>query len=127
MTTWYEEPRWQLRLQAEVALMKERFPDFGLERTRTGDLMWRGTLEPIESELFEVTALTPANYPYAAPQLRVMRPELRPGAPHLYADGTLCVHKVKWDPMRGTVASTIPLAAAWLVGYLNWAQTGEGF
>ena len=127
MTAWFEESHWRLRLRAETALMKERFPDFALERTNTGDLSWRGILEPIGGEWFEITALTPANYPYAAPQLRVVRPELRPGSPHLYADGSLCVHKANWDPMRGTVASTIPLAAAWLVGYLNWARTGEGF
>jgi hypothetical protein len=29
--------------------------------------------------------------------------------------------------MRSTVASTIPLAAAWLISYLNWSRTGEAF
>ncbi len=124
---WFEEARWRSRLLAEHALMRERFPGFILTRTASGLLVWRGVLRPAEDAAFEVSATAPAQYPYVAPELRVERPPLRSGAPHLYANGTLCVHKASWDPMRGTVASVIPLAAAWLVGYLNWSRSGEGF
>ena len=123
----YEETRWRSRLLAEQALMRERFPGFVLTRAATGTLVWRGVLHPVGDAAFEVSATTPTHYPYAAPELRVERPPLRTGTPHLYANGTLCVHKASWDPMRGTIASVIPLAAAWLVGYLHWANTGEGF
>jgi ubiquitin-protein ligase len=85
-------------------------------------------LQPVRSApAFEITATMPTRYPYEAPELRVERPRVRAGAPHLYANGTLCIHKQNWDPMRGTVASVIPLASAWLVGYLAWLQTGESF
>lgn len=107
--------------------MRERFPGFVLTRTAGGVLVWRGTLRPAEGATFEISATMPAPYPYVAPELRVERPPLLAGAPHLYANGTLCVHKANWDPTRGTVASVIPLAAAWLVAYLNWARSGEGF
>jgi hypothetical protein len=108
--------------------MNERFPQFILTRSATGLLVWRGILQPIEGTAFEISATMPARYPYEAPELRVERPRLRPGALHLYANETLCVHRrAGWDPMRGTVASVIPLASAWLVGYLHWLRTGEGF
>jgi ubiquitin-protein ligase len=119
--------RWRNRLLAEKAIMRSRFPQFILTCTHSDLLVWRGILEPVRSAAFGITATMPANYPYSAPELRVERPRLRPGAPHLYANGTLCIHKQNWDPMRSTVASTIPLAAAWLISYLNWSRTGEAF
>jgi ubiquitin-protein ligase len=124
---WYQQPRWQRRLVVESALMSERFPTFVLTRSSAGLLVWRGVIRPIDDVSFAITATTPARYPYEAPELRVEQPPLRLGAPHLYASGALCIHKQNWDPMRGTVASVIPLASAWLVGYLAWLRTGEIF
>jgi hypothetical protein len=108
--------------------MRERFPQFILTRGVGGTLVWRGVLEPVRGSRFEITATMPTDYPYTAPALHVIRPRLRSSAPHLY-QGTmdLCVHKATWIPMRGTVASMIPLASAWLVAYLNWERTGEAF
>lgn len=124
---WYREVQWRNRLLVEQALMLERFPQFLLTRSPAALLVWRGVLVPAEGVSFEITVTMPVRYPYVAPELRAERPPLRPGAPHLYANGTLCVHKLNWDPTRGTVASVIPLAAAWLIGYLNWTRTGERF
>jgi len=124
---WYREAKWRNRLLAEQALMRERFPQFVLTRSSAALLVWRGVLVPVEEASFEISVTMPSRYPYLTPELRAERPRLQPGAPHLYANGTLCVHKLNWDPMRGTVASVIPLAAAWLVGYLNWTRTGEQF
>ena len=124
---WYREVRWRNRLLVEQALMRERFPQFVLTRSPVALLVWRGVLEPLKGVLFEVSVTVPSHYPYVAPELGVERPQLRAGAPHLYANGALCVHRLNWDPTRGTVASVLPLAAAWLVGYMNWSRTGEQF
>ncbi len=124
---WYREAKWHNRLLAEQSLMHERFPQFVLTQSPSDLLVWRGVLVPVEGAPFEISVTMPARYPYGAPELRAERPRIRPGAPHLYANGTLCVHRLSWDPMRGTVVSVIPLAAAWLVGYLNWLRTGEQF
>ena len=124
---WYQEPKWRNRLVVEAGLLRQRFPGFVLTRSGAGLLVWRGIVQPVVGAAFEITATMPARYPYEAPELRVERPRLRPGAPHVYASGALCIHKQSWDPMRGTVASVIPLASAWLVGYLAWLRTGENF
>ena len=107
--------------------MRERFPQFVLTESTSGLLIWRGILLPVAGSPFVISVTMPARYPYSAPELRAEQPRIRAGAPHLYANGTLCVHRLNWDPMRGTVVSVIPLAAAWLVGYLNWIRTGENF
>ena len=124
---WYLDKRWHNRLIAEQSLMGERFPQFALTRSPSGLLVWRGVLVPVKDSPYEISVTMPVRYPYEAPELRAERPRISHGAPHLYANGALCVHKLSWDPMRGTVVSVIPLAAAWLVGYLNWARTGEQF
>ncbi len=40
---------------------------------------------------------------------------------------SICVHKASWDPMTGTAASCVGLAASWLIAYLNWLENGEVF
>ena len=123
---WYREAKWQSRLFAEEALMRERFPGFSL-RQRSDGLSWEGTLEPVPGRRFRVRLCYPSRYPYQEPVLRVLRPSLRNGSPHRYADGSICVHQSAWNPATGTAASMIPLAAAWLVSYLNWRENGEWF
>lgn len=124
---WYRDAKWRSRLLAEQSLMRERFPQFMLTQSPAGLLVWRGVLRPVEGVRFEISVILPARYPYEAPELRAERPPLKPGAPHVYSSGALCVHRLNWDPMRGTAVSVIPLAAAWLVGYMNWLRTGENF
>lgn len=126
MQNWYEAPTWKGRLLAEVALMRERFPHLRLV-TLAGALQWEGVIEPVPGRRFRIALVYPPRYPYAPPTLWVLTPTIQQGAPHLYADGSICVHRSEWDPMTGTAASVVPLAAAWLVAYLHWRVTGEGF
>lgn len=126
MQTWYTAPPWKGRLVAEVALMGERFSHLRLVRLG-GELRWEGVIEPVRGQRFHIAIAYPARYPYAPPTLWVLDPAIQQGAPHLYADGSICVHRRQWDPMTGTAASLVPLAAAWLVAYLHWRTTGEGF
>jgi ubiquitin-protein ligase len=123
---WYRDERWKARLVAERLLMQERFPQFILQQTDEDTLRWVGILEPVEGQPFAVSLAYPARYPYNAPVFRVEAPALSIGCPHLYADGSLCVHK-SWDSDRATAASCVPLICAWLVAYLHWLETGETF
>ena len=125
---WYLQPKWRNRLLVETELMRERFPLFAPIRTTNDALVWRGILRPTRTGKGYVVAVElPANYPYAAPILRVEQPALQPGSPHRYANGSLCIHRQSWEPTRGTIASVVPLAAAWLVAYEHWLRTGEDF
>jgi ubiquitin-protein ligase len=125
---WYQEQKWRNRLLVEAALMRERFPGFLLTRGATGLLSWRGVLRPVKSApAYEISVTVPARYPYEPPMLRVERPTLLPGAPHLFLNGSLCVYRQSWDPLRGTIASVVPLVAAWLTAYEHWRETGESF
>ena len=126
---WHLDPKWRGRLIAEQQLMRDRFPSFELRRGRENDLYWVGYLVPVPGVVFRVAIRYPRTYPYNAPTLQVLEPQLHPGAPHRYADseGTICIHKQAWDPATGTAASIVPLAAAWLVAYCDWLVTGETF
>jgi ubiquitin-protein ligase len=124
---WYEDPRWRRRLLAEQELMRARFPQFVLKRGRAGELYWRGAVEPVPRAVFIVRVVYPATYPFVEPTLRVDTPPLRAGAPHVYADGSLCVHRRQWDPTRGTAPSLVPVLCGWLFMYERWRLHGEVF
>jgi hypothetical protein len=110
---------------AEMAVMEERFPQFVLKRGARGSLLWEGVLKPVPGFAFLVHVAYPERYPYSEPVLWVVRPGIRSGAPHLYLNGTLCVHRDAWNSATGTAASMIPLASDWLRHYLFWERTGE--
>jgi len=124
---WHQNKRWTSRLVAEQAVMRERFPHFALRRQPDGHLHWQGVLEPHPGVAFLVRLEYPGRYPYREPRLWVVAPSILPGTPHVYADGSVCVHRERWDPERGTVASMVPVLCAWLVLYVRWIETGERF
>lgn len=127
MTAWYQTPRWTGRLFVEQELMRERFPGFFLNRQPDGQLFWLGWLTPGGGRGFLVSVWYPTQYPYAEPQIRVVEPALVERAPHVYADGRLCVHRQRWDPTTGTAVSEVALAAEWLARYLIWRDAGVQF
>lgn len=124
---WYTDAKWQSRLVAEQEIMRGRFPGFRLQQVADGALQWAGALQPIAGVAFIVAVRYPDRYPYDPPRFFVHDPPLSERSPHRYSDGSVCIHKRHWDPMRGTAASCIPLISAWLVAYLHWLQTGEEF
>ncbi len=124
---WYRNDRWKPRLAAEVDVMCNRFPGFSLIEDASGQLLWVGVLEPQPQERFLVTLEYPKDFPYRAPALWVLEPPLAAGAPHVYADGSVCIHQTTWDAHRGTAASCVPLLSAWLLAYVVWLQTGERY
>jgi hypothetical protein len=105
--------------------MQERFPQFVLKKDASGSLFWEGLLKPVSGFAFLVRAAYPERYPYLEPVLQVVRPGIRSGAPHLYVNGALCVHRNGWNSATGTAASMIPLASDWLRHYILWERTGQ--
>lgn len=125
--TWFQQPQWKSRLVAESLLMSERFPGFRLVQSAGGQLKWLGILKPTGSEEYLVSVTYPPDYPYREPSLRVENPAVVAGAPHLYLDGSLCLHKRTWNANRATAVGEVPLIAGWLLAYEHWLLTGERF
>jgi len=125
--TWFQQPRWKPRLIAESMLMNERFPGFLLVQSPAGQLTWLGILVPTGGNEYVVSVTYPPDYPYREPSLRVEQPAVEAGAPHLYLDGSLCLHKKDWNPDRATAVGEVSLIAGWLVAYEHWLLTGERF
>lgn len=124
---WYLQHRWRSRLVAEAAVMGDRFPGFRLRVDGSASLFWVGVLTPLSDTEFVVAVVYPADYPYRAPSLWILEPDLTSGVPHMYPDGSICIHANNWDPERGTAVSCVTLIAGWLVAYVNWQRTGEAY
>jgi ubiquitin-protein ligase len=125
---WYDQERWKKRLGQEVAVMEERFPALVLRRRQDGTLWWEGIVVPIPDIMYRVAVIYPSTYPYVPPSLRLLDPQVERGAPHVYQDGSLCIHKKgSWNAATGTAASMVPLLAWWLFAYTLWRVTGEEF
>ncbi len=106
--------------------MRAAFPSFAPTFTRRGGIAWNGTLQPTE----ESPAYRVAIYhePDRSPKVRVTDPLLRPGAPHLYSDGSLCLYWREdwhWAPHATLAETIIPWTALWLYYYEIWLITGE--
>ena len=104
-----------------------RFPGFSPVRT-PGTTEWRGTLQPRDTSPAYRVAVEVRQTVGGVPKVRVVWPELMPNAPHLYANGTLCLYwPQEWSWRYDTlIAETIlPWAALWLFYYELWLDCGE--
>ena len=111
----------------QVAEVKTTFP--GLERSfgRDKAVTWEGDLQPTpDSPRYRLRVEYHLGGP---PRVVVLSPPLRPGAPHLYDDGSLCLYwpgEWLWRTSDKSIAKTvIPWAAFWLFYYELWSVTGE--
>jgi hypothetical protein len=106
--------------------LRRRFPD-GEVRLTAARLNWLGTIQPTPMSReyrVEVTLRTDR-----VPQVRVLE-ELdgRPGEslPHVYREGTLCLHRAgEWEPLMFIADSTLVWTAEWLFNYEIWKATGN--
>jgi ubiquitin-protein ligase len=117
---WYKR-HWK-RLKAEEIIMTERFPQFVLKGNRK-QLFWEGILMTNFETHYKVKIVYPINYPYQRPAFRVEWPRIIKGAPHIYADGSLCVYPDHWNYKRCTAPAGVPLVSSWLAMYEIWLRT----
>ncbi len=102
-----------------------RFPGFSCSRVGA-ETIWRGSLQPRE---VSPAYLVEVKYRLGRwPTVRVLWPTLAPGAPHLYAGGTLCLFwpdQWVWRSHELVAETIIPWTALWLYYYELWLDTGE--
>jgi hypothetical protein len=90
--------------------------------------VWTGPIQPTAASRVYIVQVTYSMRRF--PQVRVLRPQLRtrPGEalPHVYGDGTLCLHlEREWTPDMLIVHTTLPWTSEWLINYEIWRATGN--
>ena len=116
-----------LALVREARLLDGHYPH-GQATLKAGMLRWTGELQPSEvSRQYRVDLRYTPPHP---PRVLVRRPELVIDAdgnlPHIYPDGSLCLHEPgQWSPGDPIAETILPWACEWLLHYEFWRATGE--
>lgn len=109
--------------------MEARFAGFKVVRAKYNSIEWRGTITP--AALSDTYLVSVAYQIPLRPKIRILEPELRlfPGKtklPHVFSDGTICVHlHEEWNARMIIAETIIPWIPQWLYFYEVWQFTGE--
>jgi hypothetical protein len=124
---WWKRPRNAAFFQCEREVMARQFPEFvvAASRKKPGTLAWQGVLGTNYGNQYAVEIIHKPSYPNSEPWVWVLAPKTSPLSPHLYPDGSLCLHVKSWKPFRSTAASTVVATAQWLLLHDHWRATGE--
>jgi hypothetical protein len=117
--------RGELTLAAQAFALRQLMPD-GLARLKPARLTWVGQVHPgPECARYDLCIDIGLHEP---PTVRVLSPTLKPNddglLPHVYEDGTLCVHKPgDWRRRMLLTQTILPWACEWLLYYELWKAT----
>jgi hypothetical protein len=109
--------------------MGSAWPGFRLvKKRRQIEALWIGTIQPTPLSIGYTVSVRLR--PEWSPEMRVLEPELRPRngvekLPHVYPDGSLCLHLYgDWHPGMFVAETALPWASFWLYFYEVWHATG---
>lgn len=93
---------------------------------RAGRLTWRGRLQPTRLSRYYLVSFDYVGNNF--PVVRVLDPPLEPTVehllPHVFRDGTLCLHeRHEWRPDMRLVETIIAWTCEWLYFYEIWLGT----
>lgn len=116
-----------LSLAGQAIGLRRAFPAADI-KIRPTKLVWTGVLTPTPLSRDYTVRITYSADEY--PTVVIMDPPLQPDAdgllPHLFRDGSLCLHKAnEWDGSMLIVDTIVPWAAEWLAHYELWTHTGQ--
>ncbi|MEM2145576.1 MAG: hypothetical protein QW279_09460 [Candidatus Jordarchaeaceae archaeon] len=127
---WYEkDPQ---RLNLEILVVKERYPQFQLRRLSDGRLSWYGCLQTARmadtyGKRYNVLIVYPPSFPSEPPLSYVEGISGKESTPHQFGDGSLCLFypddPKQWSP-KSTAVVVITWTAGWLHAYEVWRKTG---
>lgn len=111
----------------QIGRMASRHPEFRMRFSRKG-VSWVGELQPSSvSEKYTVRI----DYTLRGrPKVWVLEPPLHRSRgdqdiPHIFSDGSLCLHMPEdWSPLMFVADTIIPWLALWLFYYESWLATG---
>ncbi len=114
-----------LTLAQQDAWIRLHFPQFRFSRKHQE---WIGTLSPTDASPTYQVRIT---YPFPKPvKVEIIMPTIRPDAPHLYSDDSLCLYYSKdpeemvWHLGKRIADTIIPWTAEWLSLYERWLLSG---
>jgi hypothetical protein len=106
-----------------------RFPEVRA-KLKPDRLIWTGKIQPTPGSRVYTVRIT--YEPGRFPRVRVVSPALQPrpgeALPHLFSDGTLCLHlDNEWTPDMLIADTTLPWTSEWLINYEIWKATGDWY
>lgn len=118
-----------LNVAKQAGLLSARFPGSTVA-LGPNRLTWTGELQP--SSLSRIYSVHLQYDGCHSPTVRVTAPVLEPrpdaSLPHVYRDGSLCLHVPgEWGRDMLIADSIVPWTAEWLFNYELWKVTGEWF
>ena len=128
LSQWYETPKGRQRLFDEQAVLAQHYPGFQLDLLEDGTAFVHGHLggNGTVRGRYEVVLVLPPTYSNGAlPRAFVLSPELPRDAPHLYADGSLCVDHNGAFTARSSAVTMLSWMLVWLVLYEEWRESGK--
>ncbi len=123
----YFTPEGERRIMKERDLLAQSYPQFMLDIEPDGLLHARGSLGPTETlrgVYHLLIAIPPTFGRGGSPRVYLLHPELRPGAPHVFQDGSLCLDHNQAFTSRSTLLTLLGWVSVWLVLYEGWMETG---
>jgi hypothetical protein len=130
---WWATDYGSWRLSAEREAMRRHFPSFYTSDTADGRRCWlgwlRSGLDPERRYLVRVTY--PYDFPDHPPEVRIERPRLADGVPHLLGPQRPCLYlpsqgsRNAYDPGRTTAATLVAWTALWVHAFETWRATGR--
>lgn len=118
----------EARALAEQALLSREYPGFEVDVDSDGTPFAHGIVGPNDTlrDAYHVLLVIPPTYGSGAlPLAYVLEPTLRPGAPHRFHDGSLCLDHSGAFTKKSTLVTFLAWVSVWLVLYEDWLETGR--
>jgi hypothetical protein len=105
----------------QVYTMRSKYPQFTHFRSKEGNLVFTGTLQPQKN--MPISTVFIEYRGKNSPRVWVAEPKLVDNTPHRYPDGNICLFKptdFDWTAGRPIADFIIPWTSSWLYFYEVW-------